>query len=112
MARHRHLKFKLEYLRDLIKGRKHTTIRRERKYDEGEIVYITDLKGRVYGRAFISRVEEKRIGDLSDDDARRDGFNSLRELIHALENIYGRLDSRDVIYIYHLEVLEVFRDIE
>ncbi len=112
MPRHRHLKFKPEYLRDLLSGRKRTTIRREKKYDEGEVVYVCDLKGRVYGRAFIYRVDSKRVGELSDEDARRDGFRDLGELLRALTNIYGKLDKNDVIYIYHLEVLEVYRDIQ
>ncbi len=112
MPRHRHLKFKNEYIRDVLRGRKRTTIRREKKYDEGEIVYISDLKGRVYGRAFISRIDVKKVGELDEEDAYLDGFNSLSDLLKALETIYGKLKNDDRIYIYHLDILEVFRNIE
>lgn len=111
MPRHRHLKFKDEYLRGLLRGRKCTTIRREKKFDEGEIVYITDLRGRVYGRAFISRVVVKRVGELDEYDALNDGFRNLGELLAALEGIYGKLNKDDFVYIYYLDLLEVYRDV-
>lgn len=112
MPRHRHLKFKNEYLRGLLSGHKRTTIRREKKFDEGEIVYITDLSGRVYGRAFISRITPKKVGELNDVDAINDGFNSLGELLNALESIYGKLNKDDILYVYHIDILEVYRDVE
>lgn len=112
MPRHRHLKFKDEYLRDLLRGRKYTTIRRERKFDEGEIVYITDLRGRVYGRAFISRIIPKKVGELNEEDALKDGFMCLDELLGALERIYGKLNKEDIVYIYNIDILEVYRDVE
>jgi len=103
--RYRKLKFKPEYLTQLITGRKKTTIRMERKYTLGETVYIADTNGRIYGKAVVDNIVEKELSRLTEEDAIVDGFNSLDELLRALGEIYGELPPDQKIYIYHLKIL-------
>ena len=103
--RYRKLKFKPEYLRLLKDGRKRTTIRMEKKYRVGETVYIADTNGRIYGKAVIEDVREKRLGDLTYSDAVIDGFDSLEDLMDIIRQIYGDIDRNKTVYIYHLKIL-------
>ena len=107
----RKMKFKPEYLKLLVSGRKRSTIRLERKYREGEVVYIADTSGRIYGKARIIRVQEKPIKSLNKADALIDGFEDVRELREALYDIYGKLSRDKKIYIYYLEILGWWREI-
>jgi len=107
----RKIKFKPEYLKLLREGRKRSTIRLERKYKVGEIVYIADMNGRVYGKAKITKIVEKSLGKLNESDAVIDGFEDLKGLKRALANIYGDIASNKKVYIYYLEVIGWWREI-
>ena len=107
----RKMKFKPEYLKLLVSGRKRSTIRLDKKYREGEVVYIADTDGRIYGKARIKRVQEKTIRSLNSADAIIDGFEGVRELREALYHIYGKLSRDRKIYIYYLEILGWWKEI-
>jgi len=107
----RKMKFKPEYLKLLVSGRKRSTIRLDKKYREGEVVYITDTNGRIYGKARIKRIQEKTIRSLNSADAIIDGFEDVRELREALYDIYGKLSRDRKIYIYYLEILGWWKEI-
>ena len=101
----KHLKFRDEYIPLVLGGLKKTTIRDKLKYRVGEIVYIADLRGNVYCRARITRIDDKYISELSEEDALRDGFKSLDELREALKEIYGELDESRKVYIIHFKII-------
>jgi hypothetical protein len=107
----RKMKFKPKYLKLLINGKKRSTIRLEKKYREGEVVYIADTDGRIYGKARIIRIQEKSIKNLNKADAVIDGFEDVRELREALYDIYGKLSRDKKIYIYYLEILGWWKEV-
>jgi hypothetical protein len=87
------------FVDQLKRGRKTATIRlgdKSKKYRKGEVVLITvgfqhSPRERIF-EAVIDSVEVKRVGDLSPRDIEHDNpeFRRLDEMVHFLEQIYGR----------------------
>lgn len=90
----------------LRKGRKTATIRlgdKSHKYRKNQLVLVTigyqhSPRERIF-EAVIDQVEVKRIKDLSPRDIEHDNpeFRRHEELIHFLEQIYGRAVTMDDI---------------
>ncbi|MGE5636933.1 MAG: ASCH domain-containing protein [Nocardioidaceae bacterium] len=88
----------------LKRGRKTATIRlgdKSRKYHKGELVMITvgfqhSPRERIFD-AVIDSVEVKRVDELSPRDIEHDNpeFRRLEDMVHFLEQIYGRGVSLD-----------------
>jgi hypothetical protein len=87
------------FVDQLKRGRKTATIRlgdKSKKYRKGELVLITvgfqhSPRERIF-EAVIDSVEVKQARDLSPRDIEHDNpeFRRLDEMIHFLEQIYGR----------------------
>ena len=83
----------------LRNGRKTATIRlgnKSKKYSKGEVVLITvgfqhSPRERIF-EAVIDSVEVKKVRELSPRDIEHDNpeFRRLDEMVHFLEQIYGR----------------------
>ncbi|MDW8036317.1 MAG: ASCH domain-containing protein [Candidatus Korarchaeum sp.] len=82
------LRFKIKYKDAIASGRKKATLRMESDLKPGDLVTIEIGRERL-GEALVKCVEEVRVDDLSDELAREDGFESLRELLIELKSIYG-----------------------
>jgi len=52
----------------------------------------------------VKKVVVKRVRELTDEDAIRDGFKSRNELISALKRIYGDLRDDEFVTVVHFEV--------
>ena len=88
----------------LKRGRKTATIRlgdKSYKYRKNQLVLITigyqhSPRERIF-EAVIDSIEVKRVGDLSPRDIEHDNpeFRRHEEMIHFLEQIYGREVSMD-----------------
>jgi len=48
----------------------------------------------------------KRVKELTDEDAKKDGFRNINELIDALKRIYGGIKGEDLVTIIHFEIPE------
>jgi hypothetical protein len=87
------------FVDQLKRGRKTATIRlgdKSKKYRKGELVLITvgfqhSPRERIF-EAVIDSVEVKQAQDLSPRDIEHDNpeFRRLDEMVHFLEQIYGR----------------------
>ena len=87
------------FVDQLKKGRKTATIRlgdKSKKYRPGEVVLCTvgfqhSPRERIF-EAVIDTVEVKRVEELSPRDIEHDNpeFRRTEELVHFLEQIYGR----------------------
>ena len=94
------------FVDQLKRGRKTATIRlgdKARKYQKGEVVLITvgfqhSPREKIF-EAVIDQVEVKRVKDLSPRDIEHDNpeFRRHDEMIHFLEQIYGKSVSMDDI---------------
>ena len=87
------------FVDQLKRGRKTATIRlgdKGKKYSKGEVVMITvgfqhSPRQKIFD-AVIDSVEVKRVQDLSRRDIEHDNpeFRRIDEMVHFLEQIYGR----------------------
>ena len=87
------------FVDQLKRGRKTATIRlgdKSKKYRKGEVVLITvgfqhSPRERIF-EAVIDSVDVKRVDELSPRDIEHDNpeFRRTEELVHFLEQIYGR----------------------
>jgi len=102
------INFDAEYVEKILKGEKITTIRKGIKsYPVGKIVDLT-VNYKPFARARVSKVIVKRVSELTDEDAKRDGFNSKDELIQALKKIYGEVKDSEFVTIVYFEVVESY----
>jgi len=104
---HRHLviNFDEEYVPLILQKRKKSTIRKGIKsYPARKVVDLT-ASSKPFARAIIKKAVIKRVGELTDEDALRDGFSSVEELIDALKKIYGRLQEEEFVTIVHFELV-------
>ena len=87
------------FVDQLKRGRKTATIRlgnKSKKYSKGEVVLITvgfqhSPREKIF-EAVIDSVEVKKVRDLSPRDIEHDNpeFRRLDEMVHFLEQIYGK----------------------
>lgn len=96
------LNFKKKYLERVLRGEKTTTIRRGIVTPSKDHVYLT-CDGQVLGEARISSLRFVKIRDLTDADAKRDGFESRDELLKALREIYPDISQEDWVTVISLE---------
>ncbi len=95
---------KSKYL-DKIGSGKFTTIRLgivRPKYRE---VFIHS-GGMVVAKARIVDVRYKRVRELTNEDAKLDGFTNREELIQELRSLYGDVSENDWVTILTLEVVK------
>lgn len=94
----KHLEFKRKYLHPLLSGKKRLTIRKRTNLRDGDEVYI-HCGGKIIGKGRIISVRKKKISELTEEEAKLDGFESLDELMEELEKFgYG-----DEVYVVHFE---------
>jgi hypothetical protein len=97
------------FVDQLKRGRKTATIRlgdKSKKYRKGEVVMITvgfqhSPRERIFD-AVIDSVETKKVKDLSPRDIEHDHpeFRRLDEMVHFLEQIYGRkVEMEDTVTV-------------
>jgi hypothetical protein len=97
------------FIDQLKRGRKTATIRlgdKSKKYRKGEVVMITvgfqhSPRERIF-EAVIDSVDVKRVDELSRRDIEHDNpeFRRLDEMVHFLEQIYGRkVEGEDLVTV-------------
>jgi hypothetical protein len=97
------------FVDQLKRGRKTATIRlgdKGNKYSKGEVVMITvgfqhSPRQKIFD-AVIDSVEVKQVQDLSPRDIEHDNpeFRRLDEMVHFLEQIYGRkVEMEDTVTV-------------
>jgi hypothetical protein len=97
------------FIDQLKRGRKTATIRlgdKSNKYRKGEVVMITvgfqhSPREKIF-EAVIDSVEVKRVSELSRRDIEHDNpeFRRLDEMVHFLEQIYGRkVEHEDAVTV-------------
>ncbi len=107
----RHLMIKGEYVDDILSGRKRATIRLgvvKLRYNE----LIVHGGGRPVAKIRVRNVYYKRVKDLTDEDAVKDGFRSREELIKALRKTYGDVKPDDYVTIIEFDVVQDLTHLE
>ncbi|RLF06423.1 MAG: ASCH domain-containing protein [Thermoprotei archaeon] len=104
----RYLTFKPKYLRRVLSSSKTATIRLGLVKPMYKRVYI-ECCGRLYGEARINRVRHLKLSDLGEEDALKDGFHSLRDMLRELASIYPTIKPSDWVTVIEFEVVEKFK---
>ncbi len=107
----RHLMVKGEYVDDILSGRKRATIRLgivKVKYRD----MIVHGGGRPVAKIHVSNVVYKRVKELTDEDAVKDGFKSKEELVRELRKMYGDVSPDDYVTIIEFEVVQDLSKLE
>jgi hypothetical protein len=103
------------FVDQLKRGRKTATIRlgdKSKKYRKGAVVLITvgfqhSPREKIF-EAVIDSVEVKQVRDLSPRDIEHDNpeFRRLDEMVHFLEQIYGRkVEEQDTVTVVRFSQL-------
>ncbi|RLF05237.1 MAG: ASCH domain-containing protein [Thermoprotei archaeon] len=104
----RPLMFSRKYLAELLRGSKTCTIRLGNiKYRVGDTVLVY-CGGLVLGRVRITGIERKKLIDLTEEDAKLDGFSSLYELLKALRQHYPNIRANTPVTVIRFEWIEKF----
>ncbi len=101
----RHLMVKGRYVDLILSGRKTATIRLgvvKPKYEE----MIVHGGGKPVAKIRVKRVVVKRVSELTDEDARLDGFETKDQLLEELRKHYGGLSDNDRVTIIEFEVVQ------
>ncbi|NJE26909.1 ASCH domain-containing protein [Thermococcus sp. MV5] len=104
----RNLKFDGKYKDLILNGKKRTTIRIGRKINlaPGDEVLIHS-GGYVIGKAKIKRVERKKVCELTNEDAKIDGFKTREELIRALETHYKNITPETEVTVVEFKLVKI-----
>ncbi len=101
-----HLMIKGKFEKLIIQGKKRATIRIGKVEVRAKEFYIHS-GGRIIAKAELESVEYKKVRDLTDEDARLDGFKNKEELIEELKSYYGKLSDDDIVTIIKFRVKEI-----
>ncbi len=107
-----HLMVKKRFIEAILSGRKKTTIRLGKVIPKVKDIIIHS-GGRPIAKAIIKNVIYKKISELTNDDAHRDGYENIDELIKDLEKIYRRkISPNDIVTIIEFDVVKRIDDID
>jgi hypothetical protein len=98
------------YKSRILRGEKVTTIRYG-NYEAkpgSEVYLVITPSDTAIAKVRITRVEKKRVKELTTHDARLDGFSDVKELLRELSKIYGDLYGDDEVTIIGFEVVKRF----
>jgi hypothetical protein len=94
-----------KFFPDIQEGRKKATVRRGvRSYPIGRIVIESDEPSPRVLDVSVESIQFKAYEELTEEDARRDGYNSLADLRSELDRIYGDLSPKDLMTIVEFDI--------
>lgn len=94
-----------KYINGILSGRKKATIRRgivKPRYKE----IIVHGAGRPIAKIYVERVYYKRLHELTDEDAVKDGFSSREELVNELKKVYPGIKDDEWVTIIEFKVIQ------
>jgi len=100
------------YKSRILRGDKVTTIRYG-SYEAkpgSEVYLVVTPSDTAIAKVKIKNVERKKVRELTDKDAKLDGFSDVKELLRELNRIYGDLHGEDEVTVIGFEVVKAFKD--
>jgi hypothetical protein len=100
------LRFSEEYVEQILRGKKVASVRSNvRGIKVGSIKPFTS-RGKRFAKARILEVTPIRFRQLTEEDAKRDGFDKVEQLLEGLRQFYKKLKPDSRLYIVRFEVVE------
>jgi len=106
----KHLQFLNRYKNALLSGEKKITIRITKPNLRKGDIFIAHCGGKVIGKFKVIDVYTKKLKDITDDEARLDGFSSKEELIRQLKGHYKNLNEDREVVVIRFEPVEIFKE--
>lgn len=103
------LLFKPEHVEPILSGRKTQTRRLGRKRWKVGSVHQCRLsrRARPFAWVRITGVRRERLGCISEEDARKEGYRSVEAYREAFERIYGFWDPEAEVWVVDFELAGV-----
>lgn len=100
------------YKERILKGKKVTTIRYGdyQAKPNSEVYIVITPSDTAIAKARIKSLRKKKVRELTIEDAKKDGFKDLKDLMRALNKIYGELYPDDEVSIIEFEVIKPFEE--
>ena len=102
------IKFKKEYYNNIINGKKTQTLRTARKkldVQENQTVKAIFPGTTKEALIHITKIGYKQFKSVDQEDAEREGYETLKELREDLKKIYPLLEPFDRLYYYRFEFI-------
>jgi len=106
----KHLQFLKKYKDALLSGEKKLTIRVTKPNLRKGDIFIAHCGGKVIGKFRVTDIYVKKLKDITDEEAKLDGFSSKEELIKELKNYYKNLNEDKEVVIIKFEPVEIFKE--
>ncbi len=105
----KHLEFDGRYMNAILTGKKKATVRLGKRpnLNPGDEIIIHS-GGYALGKGVIEKVESKRVGEITDEDAFLDGFSGREELIRALKEHYRYVSDDSPAHVVVFRLVERF----
>lgn len=104
-----HIKFKGKYYQLIKEGKKTQTMRippkRVENIKEHDLVIATFTGRQEQLLLEITKIGYKNFGSITDEDAKREGFQNKAELKHELETIYTTYVLEDYNRLYYYQFI-------
>lgn len=94
----KHLEFDGKFREKIVTGKKRVTIRKRTKLKPGDFVFV-HCGGKIIGKAKIISVKRRKLEELTDQEAKLDGFEDRSDLIQKLTD----LGYHDGVYVIEFE---------
>jgi len=97
--------FKRSHIRLIKEGRKTQTRRNHRHEWKVGRIYLVKASwyGPIEGYIRITRKFRQKLGDISPEEIRKEGFQSLEEFRQVWEEINGGWNPEEVVTVYEFE---------
>lgn len=99
-----------KYSDKLIKGEKKLTIRLKPIRLKAGDIFIAHSGGYAIGKFKVIKVYKKRLKEIDDEEAKKDGYNNKEELIRDLKYAYKNINEDSIVYIMEFEPVEIFKE--
>ena len=105
------LLFKRPLLIKVLSGEKTQTRRRRRpNVKVGGEYRLRKGYSWLQTRITVTELSRQRLGDITPDDVRREGFNTLEEFKEAWAGIYEGWDPDQVVWVVDFVLTETFKE--
>jgi len=100
--------FKRKHIKKILEGKKTQTRRiHKHTWKVGKVYSIRDRWfSKPQGHILIIRKFRQRLEDISLEDVKKEGYNSLREFRRVWEEIHGSWDPEQVVTVYEFKLCE------
>jgi len=102
------LPFRLGHMEPILKGIKTQTSRRgipDPRVKEGAIVHAAVWEPH-FADLRIEKIERKKLGDFTEEDAQREGGYTLEEFREVWRNLHGDWNPNENVYVIHFRLEE------